>query len=129
MLIASRTGSLALFVGSFVVIFVLSGLGNGSTYKMIPAIFRAKAARAVAAGTDAELAERAARRSSRALIGIAGAVGALGGVGVNLALRQSFLSDGTGDAAYVAFIAFFLVCLAVTWTTYLRPSSNRLVGV
>ncbi|HEU4841712.1 MAG TPA: MFS transporter [Ilumatobacteraceae bacterium] len=127
--VASRIGSLALFVSSFVVIFVLTGLGNGSTYKMIPAIFKAKAVLAVAAGSDAEAAERSARRSSRALIGIAGAVGALGGVAVNLALRQSFLSNGTGDAAYVAFIAFFVVCLAVTWTVYLRPSSARLAGV
>ena len=30
-------------------LFVLSGLGNGSTYKMIPAIFRAKAQQPVAA--------------------------------------------------------------------------------
>ena len=127
--VASRIGSLALFVSSFIVIFVLTGLGNGSTYKMIPAIFKAKAVLAVAAGTDAEVAERSARRSSRALIGIAGAVGALGGVAVNLALRQSFLNNGTGDAAYVAFIAFFVVCLAVTWTVYLRPSSTRLAGV
>ena len=48
---------------------------------------------------------------------------------VNLALRQSFLSNGSADAAYVAFIAFYLVCVAVTWVVYLRPSSARLAGV
>jgi NNP family nitrate/nitrite transporter-like MFS transporter len=96
---------------------------------MIPAIFRARAARAVAAGGDADAADGQARRSSRALIGIAGAVGALGGVAVNLALRQSFLSNGTADAAYGVFTAFFLVCLAVTWVTYRRPSPRRLEGV
>jgi MFS transporter, NNP family, nitrate/nitrite transporter len=127
--VASLTESLALFVGAFVTLFVLTGLGNGSTYKMIPAIFRAKAGLAMAAGVDPEVADRQARRSSRALIGIAGAIGALGGVGVNLALRQSFLSSGTGNAAYVAFIAFFVVCLAITWGVYLRSSSRRLVGV
>ena len=79
-LVASTIDSLPLFVVGFVALFVLTGLGNGSTYKMIPAIFRAKAARAVAAGADADAADRAARRSSRALIGIAGAVGAFGGV-------------------------------------------------
>ena len=52
-----------------------------------------------------EAEARNARRLSRALIGIAGSVGAFGGVVVNLALRQSFLSNGTADAAYVAFIA------------------------
>jgi NNP family nitrate/nitrite transporter-like MFS transporter len=108
---------------------VLSGLGNGSTYKMIPAIFRAKAALAVAGGADAEAADRGARRASRALIGVAGAVGALGGVGVNLVLRQSFLSNGTADGAYAAFIAFFVGCLTVTWVVYRRPSTSRLMGV
>jgi NNP family nitrate/nitrite transporter-like MFS transporter len=128
-LAASLAGSLPLFLVAFIALFVLTGLGNGSVYKMIPAIFRAQAARAVAAGGDAYEADRLARRSSRALIGIAGAVGALGGVGVNLALRQSFLSNGTGDAAYAVFIAFFVVCLLVTWTAYLRPSPRRLAGV
>ena len=108
---------------------MLAGIGNGSTYKMIPAIFRAQADLAVAGGVDADDAGRTARRSSRALIGIAGAVGALGGVAVNLALRQSFLSSGSGDAAYGVFIAYFVVCLALTWAVYLRPSPGRLDGV
>jgi NNP family nitrate/nitrite transporter-like MFS transporter len=128
-LVASRVGSLPLFLCGFIVLFVLTGLGNGSVYKMIPAIFRAKSDLAVAAGDDADEAERRARRSSRALIGIAGAVGALGGVGVNLALRQSFLSRGAGDAAYAVFIGFFILCLGVTWVVYLRRSPRRLAGV
>jgi len=128
-LVASLADSLPLFVGSFVVLFVLAGIGNGSTYKMIPAIFRAQADLAVEGGVDADDAGRRARRSSRALIGIAGAVGALGGVAVNLALRQSFLSSGSGDAAYGVFIAYFVVCLALTWAVYLRPSPRRLDGV
>jgi NNP family nitrate/nitrite transporter-like MFS transporter len=96
---------------------------------MIPAIFRAKANRAVAAGADVGAAERNARRLSRALIGIAGSIGAFGGVLVNLALRQSFMADGNGDIAYVGFMAFYLACMAMTWAVYLRPSHNRLVGV
>ena len=128
-LTASTQGSLPLFVAGFVALFVLSGIGNGSVYKMIPTIFQAKAALRIADGVDMDVAARDARRLSRALIGIGGCTGAFGGVLVNLALRQSFLSNGTGDAAYVAFIAFFVVCLAVTWTVYLRPSSARLAGV
>ena len=44
------TSSLPLFLVGFIALFVLTGLGNGSTYKMIPAIFRAKARTAVAGG-------------------------------------------------------------------------------
>jgi NNP family nitrate/nitrite transporter-like MFS transporter len=128
-LVASLQESLPLFVVGFTTLFVLTGVGNGSTYKMIPAVFRAKARLAVDAGADVDDADRAARRLSRALIGIAGSIGAFGGVFVNLVLRQSFLSRGTGNAAYVAFIAFYLVCLVVTWAVYVRPSARRLEGV
>jgi NNP family nitrate/nitrite transporter-like MFS transporter len=122
-LTASQVESLPLFVIGFVLLFVLSGVGNGSTYKMIPAIFRSQAQASVAAGGDGVAADRRALRMSGALIGIAGAVGAFGGVLVNLAFRQSFLSSGSGDGAYIAFIAFYVVCVAVTWTVYLRKGA------
>jgi len=135
-LLASRMGSLALFVTGFVALFTFSGIGNGSTYKMIPAIFAAKTVMNSVPSTPAQppaiLGERArdeARRLSGALIGLAGAVGALGGVLVNVAFRQSFLTVRSGDAAYVAFVVFYLICVAVTWAVYLRPSSRRLAGV
>jgi NNP family nitrate/nitrite transporter-like MFS transporter len=127
-LTASHTESLPLFLVGFVLLFVLSGIGNGSTYKMIPAIFRAKAMDAVAAGGDTLAADRLAVRRSGALIGIAGAIGAFGGVLVNLAFRQSFLETKTGDSAYIAFIAFYVVCVVVTWVVYLRPGTE-LAGV
>jgi NNP family nitrate/nitrite transporter-like MFS transporter len=128
-LAASQRESLGLFIAGFIALFALSGIGNGSTYKMIPAIFTAKAARRIQEGADMDAEARDARRLSRALIGIAGSVGAFGGVFVNLALRQSFLSNGTADAAYAGFIAFYVACVAVTWAVYLRPSARRLVGV
>jgi NNP family nitrate/nitrite transporter-like MFS transporter len=128
-LVASQQKSLLLFLVGFISLFVFSGVGNGSTYKMIPAIFRAKAARQVTAGADAEVVEREGRRLAGALIGIAGAIGASGGVLVNVAFRQSFLTYKTGDGAYIAFIAFYAVCFLVTWAVYLRPSPRRLTGV
>lgn len=128
-LAASMRGSLWLFVAGFVALFVLTGVGNGSTYKMIPAIFAAKSERSMAAGADRDGAPAEARRLSGALIGLAGAVGAGGGVLVNIAFRESFLHQGTGDAAYIGFLAFYAVCIAVTWFVYVRPSAHRLPGV
>jgi NNP family nitrate/nitrite transporter-like MFS transporter len=127
-LLASRVRSLPLFLLGFVLLFLLSGVGNGSTYKMIPAIFRSQAQTAVADGQDTLAADRAALRKSGALIGIAGAVGAFGGVLVNLAFRQSFLTTGSGDGAYLVFIAFYAVCVVVTWAVYLRRGAP-LAGV
>ncbi|MFI0967217.1 nitrate/nitrite transporter [Streptomyces sp. NPDC021080] len=114
---ASSEKSLPLFVSVFVVLFVLSGLGNGSTYKMIPGIFQKKA---LEAGLEGEEAARHGRRLSGAAMGLIGAVGALGGVGINLAFRQSFLSSGSGTGAFVTFLAFYAVAFVVTWAVYLR---------
>ncbi|MEY9488294.1 NNP family nitrate/nitrite transporter-like MFS transporter [Streptomyces calvus] len=117
LIVASMRESPVLFTVAFVVLFVLTGLGNGSTYKMIPGIFQAKA---LAQGLDGEEAAAYGRRLSGASMGLIGAVGALGGVGINLAFRQSFLSHGSGTGAFVAFLACYAVCFAVTWAVYLR---------
>jgi NNP family nitrate/nitrite transporter-like MFS transporter len=116
-LAASKQHSLPLYLVGFISLFVFSGVGNGSTYKMIPAIFKA---------TRPTFHE--ARRMSGALIGLAGAIGAFGGVLVNVAFRESFLHSGKADSAYVAFIAFYAICIVVTWAVYLRPG-KRLAGV
>lgn len=117
-LLASRQHSLPLFLSGFITLFLLSGLGNGSTYKMIPAIFGDQARAAIDSGADPRRAQQAARRGSSALIGIAGAVGAFGGVLVNIAFRQSFLGAHNGDAAYLAFLAYYVLCLGLTWAFY-----------
>ncbi|MEV0636847.1 nitrate/nitrite transporter [Streptomyces sp. NPDC050619] len=119
---ASMEKSLALFTTAFVVLFVLTGLGNGSTYKMIPGIFQTKA---LAKGLEGEEAAAYGRRLSGASMGLIGAVGALGGVGINLAFRQSFLSYGSGTGAFVAFLAFYGACFVVTWAVYLRRSTGK----
>ena len=128
-LAASLSRSLPLFLVGFTALFVLTGIGNGSTYKMIPAIFRARTASSVSAGADLEASERESRRLASALIGISGAVGAFGGVLVILAFRQSFLTTGAGNAAYLSFIAFYVACVALTYVVYLRPRPTRLAGV
>ncbi|MFK4223031.1 nitrate/nitrite transporter [Streptomyces sp. NPDC019890] len=115
--LASVEKSLALFTAAFIVLFVLTGVGNGSTYKMIPGIFQAKA---IAKGMTGEAAAAYGRRLSGASMGLIGAVGALGGLGINLAFRQSFLTAHTGTSAFVAFLAFYAACFAVTWAVYLR---------
>ena len=118
-LAASLQKSLPLFYVGFIALFVLSGIGNGSTYRMIPAIFARKARRA-------RIARGGRTRSSAS----PGPSGAAGGVLINIAFRQSFLTDGTGDAAYLGFMAFYAVCVCLTWLVYLRAASRRgLAGV
>ena len=118
---ASGVNSLAIFTIGFVLLFITSGIGNGSVYKMIPAIFRTKAlASTEERGWDTDAALLWARRISGAVIGIAGAIGAFGGLLINLAFRQSFLGTGSGTPAFWAFLAFYAVCFVVTYLVYMR---------
>jgi NNP family nitrate/nitrite transporter-like MFS transporter len=98
-------------------------------YKMIPAIFHAKAQLDTGTGMPVKQADGLAIRRSGALIGLAGAIGAFGGVLVNLAFRQSFLTLKNGDGAVLAFIAFYALCCAVTWVFFIRRYAGRLEGV
>ncbi|HEX4706018.1 MAG TPA: nitrate/nitrite transporter [Pseudonocardiaceae bacterium] len=123
LVVAGNTKSLGLYTVAFIALFVFSGIGNGSTYKMIPGIFLAKANVEIASGVDKTTALLKSRRLSGGLIGVAGAIGALGGVGINLAFRQSFAMAKSGTPAVVGFLVFYAVCFLVTWAVYLRPAA------
>ena len=105
------------YVVGFIVLFILSGMGNGSVFKLIPSVFEARS-RAL----DLSEAERRhwSRAMSGSLIGFCSAVGALGGVGINLALRESYLSSGTETSAYWMFLASYVVAAILTWMMYVR---------
>jgi NNP family nitrate/nitrite transporter-like MFS transporter len=115
--------SLALFTAGFIGLFVFSGIGNGSTYKMIPAIFRRKAMSEIADGADEARALHDARRISGAAIGLISAVGALGGLLINLTFRQAFAATGSGAPAFWGFLAFYIVCIFTTYAVYVRTAS------
>ncbi|HZU45652.1 MAG TPA: nitrate/nitrite transporter [Mycobacterium sp.] len=105
------------YVVGFVALFVLSGIGNGSVYKMIPSIFEARSRSLALSEHDRQQWSRA---MSGALIGFAGAIGALGGVGINLALRQSYLTSGSATAAFWVFVVCYIGAAALTWLRYVR---------
>ncbi|KUI21181.1 MFS transporter [Mycobacterium lehmannii] len=121
---AATSGQMAAYVTGFILLFVLSGIGNGSTYKMIPSIFEAKAQ-----GRDEWSREDKAawsRSMSGALIGFAGAVGALGGVFINVVLRASYVSDAkSATNAFWVFLGFYVICAMVTWFVFLRMQTSR----
>ena len=112
------------FVACFLTLFVTTGVGNGSTFRMIPAIFRAQALGA-ARGSDevgVAAAHARARRQSAAVIGIASAVGALGGFFIPRGLGASIKATGGASTAFAVFFACYFACLVVTWWYYLRAS-------
>ncbi|MDA4107940.1 nitrate/nitrite transporter [Mycolicibacterium holsaticum] len=121
---AATGAQMTAYVAGFILLFILSGIGNGSTYKMIPSIFEAKA-QGRSGWTRSEKAAWS-RSMSGALIGFAGAVGALGGVFINVVLRASYVSDAkSATNAFWVFLAFYVVCAVVTWFVFLRISTAR----
>ncbi|MFE5309966.1 MFS transporter [Isoptericola sp. NPDC056573] len=100
-----------LFFASFLVLFVATGVGNGSVYRMIPAAFRV-----AGAGREASATARAAA----GCIGIAGAVGALGGFFVPRGFAMSTSLTGSLVAALWVFVGAYAVMAVVTWAVYAR---------
>jgi NNP family nitrate/nitrite transporter-like MFS transporter len=114
------------YIVGFIALFILSGVGNGSVFKLIPSVFDARSR-----SLDTDEAERRhwARTHSGALIGFAATVGALGGVGINLTLRQSYASTGSETSAYWVFLAAYVVASVLTWRRYVRPRPGPAAGL
>jgi MFS transporter, NNP family, nitrate/nitrite transporter len=105
------------YISSFIALFVLSGIGSASVYKMIPTVFEASS-RSLGVG-DAEDCGWS-RAMPGVVIGFVAAFGALGGFGINLALRQSYLSTATGTSAFCIVMLFYVAAAVLTWTMYVR---------
>ncbi|MEP9384511.1 MFS transporter [Nocardioides cheoyonin] len=116
------------FLAFFLLIFAATGVGNGSAYKMIPAIFKRDAELATTPGTperDAALAT--ATTQSSAALGIVGAMGALGGFLIPIAFSSPWVDDplSATKGALVAFVAYYALCAVVCWAFYLRRRQAR----
>jgi NNP family nitrate/nitrite transporter-like MFS transporter len=134
--------SFPLFFASFMAIFLLAGMGNGSTYRMIPSIFTALGRReAEEKGLDPKRTAVDFKRRAAAVIGIAGAIGAFGGFLIQVVLREASLgvtalvsaaeapaqklaiaeanADWSIPALWV-FLGAYTVFAAMTWFFYLR---------
>jgi NNP family nitrate/nitrite transporter-like MFS transporter len=116
--------SLPLFLTAFLLLFTSTGFGNGSTFRMIPVIFRTLHLRAAEGrGKEAELtALTTARRESAAVIGIAAALGAMGGYFIPRMFGASIKATGGASSAVPYFLGFYLTCVTLTWWCYLRSS-------
>ncbi len=113
------------FLAMFLVLFVATGIGNGSTYRMIPSIFREEKLRE-AKGTG-EAGRAAALKSasveSAAALGFIGAIGACGGYFIPRGFGASIAATGSPHLALEIYLAFYATCLALTWWYYLRKGS------
>lgn len=109
-----RSGSFPLFFGAFLVLFTGAGIGNGATYRMIPAVFRA--------GVDAASLP-SARKAAAGCIGIAGAVGAYGGFLIPRGFAMAKDAYGTLVPALLVFVVAYVVMALTTYAVYQRRGS------
>ncbi|WP_069163553.1 MFS transporter [Nocardia altamirensis] len=115
--------SFPLYLIAFLLLFVLAGIGNGSTYRMIPTIFTAETKKYAAEhGLSQSESAASARRQAGAAIGVIGAVGAAGGWLLQQALRLSNINYHSMAPAFWAYAVAFLLMGAATWWFYLRSS-------
>jgi NNP family nitrate/nitrite transporter-like MFS transporter len=114
------------FLLAFLFVFAATGIGNGSTYRMIPHIWKAQAESATSEGTVERYAALAkSTKEASAVIGIAGAIGAIGGFLIPMTFGAPWIDDPVASVktAFVIFTCFYVVCMVVCWAVYVRKGS------
>ena len=118
--------SFAGFFACFMVLFLTTGIGNGSTFRMIPVIFLTERTRE-AAGKGAAAQEQAvkdANKEAAAVLGFTSALAAYGGFFIPKSYGTSISMSGGPELALYVFIVFYLTCIAVTWWYYSRKGAE-----
>ncbi|WP_341957991.1 NarK family nitrate/nitrite MFS transporter [Pseudomonas sp. RC10] len=114
------------FLAMFMLLFFTTGIGNGSTFRMIPVIFRTLHERA-SEGQDLKAREQAikdAGKESAAVLGFSSAMGAFGAFFIPKSFGSSMAMTGSPAMAFYMFIGFYLSCIVVTWWWYARKGAQ-----
>ncbi|MFM9434287.1 MFS transporter, NNP family, nitrate/nitrite transporter [Janthinobacterium sp. CG_23.3] len=118
-------GNFTGFFCMFMLLFAGTGIGNASTFRMIPVIFLTERQRA-AAGKGRPAEERAivdANREGAAVLGFTSAVAAYGAFFIPKSYGTSIALTGSPDAALWCFVGFYVSCIAITWWCYARKNA------
>jgi NNP family nitrate/nitrite transporter-like MFS transporter len=119
---ATSAGSFIMFMVMFMLLFTLTGVGNASTFRMIPIIYLTEHQRATVGRDEAQINVDAAKEAAAAL-GFAGALGAYGGFFIPKSFGTSLAMTGSPSAALYGFIIFYVSCILMTWWYYSRKNA------
>ena len=111
------------FFACFMALFFLTGVGNASTFQMIPAIMRQDIPRLLPQ-LDKAAALKTAEREAGAIIAFTSAMAAYGAFFIPKSYGTSIAMTGGPAAALWAFAAFYAVCVVVTWWFYTRKGAG-----
>ena len=110
-----KTGNFSGYFIGFMLLFMTTGIGNGSTFRMIPVIFRTLHER-----RNSQDLVNQARKESAAVVGFAGGFAAYGGFFIPKMFGSGLGINGT----FVVLIVFYVVCIALTWWYYSRKGAE-----
>ncbi|MCZ0962349.1 MFS transporter [Paracoccus sp. EF6] len=117
---ALQAGSFMAFFAGFMALFFLTGVGNASTFQMIPAIMGREIPRLMP-DLDPVSRRKQSERESAAIIAFTSAIAAYGAFFIPKAYGSSIAMTGSPVGALWAFLAFYALCLGITWAFYTRP--------
>lgn len=123
---AGAGGNFYGFLAMFMLLFVTTGVGNGSTFRMIPVIFRTMHER-LSKGKDAaakELAIKSAGKEAAAVLGFSSAIAAYGAFFIPKSFGTAMKLTGSPHMALYVFIAFYVTCIVLTWWSYARKGAD-----
>lgn len=124
--IKEQPGAFFGFLIMFLILFTGTGVGNGSTFRMVPVIFRTFHERHVE-GLDEERqdeAQRNALKEAGAALGFTSAIAAYGAFIIPKSYGTSTDLTGGPEAALYIFIAFYVVCCGICWWNYYRRNAD-----
>ena len=123
---AGNEGQFAGFFVCFLVLFLTTGIGNGSTFRMIPVIFLAEAMQGVDRNNAAAVAQanKEGNTLGAATLGFTAAMAAYGGFFIPKSYGSSIALTGGPEAALWAFVAFYVICIVITWWYYARKHAE-----
>ena len=123
---AGSEGNFYGFLAMFMLLFVTTGVGNGSTFRMIPVIFRTQHER-LSAGKSKEEQEQAGKNAGKeaaAVLGFSSAMAAYGAFFIPKSFGTSMALTGGPQMALYAFVGFYVSCIVLTWWSYARKGAE-----
>lgn len=119
-ILSLQAGTFAGFFAGFMALFFFTGVGNASTFQMIPVIMGREVPRLMPQLTGVDRARQIAMESG-GIVAFTSAIGAYGGFFIPKAYGSSIAMTGSPIGALWLFLIFYVLCLAITWAVYARP--------
>lgn len=115
-------GSFWGFFACFMALFFLTGVGNASTFQMIPTIMRQEVPKAMPHLEGNALLKQSELESS-AIIAFTSAIAAYGAFFIPKAYGTSISMTGSPSMALWGFLGFYAICVVITWIFYARKNA------